>query len=1075
MTTEMTENTGKKSRSRMPKWLKATFITLGSLLGLVVVAIAVVCWLVFTPSKLTGIVNKVAGDVVTCDVHFERVRLTLFKTFPFAGLDVHNVTLVNPTSGAPSDTVACIDDLVLAVNAKQFVTKGEIVVKQLVLDGIKANLYVSEDGTANFDVLKPSDDTTESKPFKLPDYIDIEKVKIKHLDACYNDYSHGLFADVADFGLNVKGRWQDAKADIDAELKSKALSLVTADSLQNEKLTVSLSELKLDADGKLRDSNSADAKLKLDVTGITFHTCDTAGAEVLSLCLDRIKLQADADGWLNDMAGTLKLSVPKGDVSLNGMKYVTEALKSQKDDLLTVKAPFKANVDERTLKLTDAEVSLAQWTIDLAGDVSLPKQERPLSMDMAFSTSHWDVGELIKVLPAKFTKWKNGMTFDADVQVSEGRVVGTVTDSTMPKIDARVELRDGKFYYPKAVPYHVTGVKADVVADIDLNKGGVSNASIEKAEAQVEKNRVSVSGSLKDMMGRQNLDAELKALLDVEDLKPFFDSVPVEVQGKANIGVHIKGLLKDISGLDLTKINANGTVLIDNFDVTYDTIHTTSPRLKVDLQIPAKKRTAKVGEVMSAKVSGGTLNVEMPNQKVSATLSDVGIDVGLSNVLEKGKPIAVAFDVKTAALKVAMDTITLQTNSLALDGSIKYDSTKQNLLKQLNPDLDIDLRYARVKVPGSQEPLIMPVFRFNYKPEICQIQQLDLHYGNSDCHFNGAVTGLEDWLSHEAMLKGSLDFTSNYTDLDQLLDLISGIGVEKDTLEQQRKEDHVAKDAKPFIVPRDVDFRLNTRVNHTSAFGNELSSVAGGVTIKDGTMILDQIGFVCKAAKMQLTGIYKSPRPNHLFLGLDFHLLDIKIAELIDMIPYIDTIVPMLASFDGNAEFHLAAETYLNAYYKPKMSTLLGAAAITGKDLVVLDNETFDQIAKLLMFKKSTKNVIDSLDVELTVFEREAEVYPFVVTMDKYQVCASGRHTLDNAYNYHLELLKSPLPMRLAVDVSGVLPKLNFKLGKVKYADLYKPEKQNAVQQRTMALKNMIRQSLERNVKEETRNAKRFD
>ncbi len=667
------------------------------------------------------------------------------------------------------------------------------------------------------------------------------------------------------------------------------------------------------------------------------------------------------------------------------------------------------------------------------------------------------------------------MTLDADLQVKEGRVAGVVTDSTMPKVDARVELRDGKFYYPKSLPYRVTGIKADVVADLDLGKGGVSNARIEKAEASVDKNRVALSGSLKDITGRQNLDAELKALLDVADLKPFLDSVPAEVQGNANIAVRVKGLLKDISSLDLAKINADGSVIIDNFDVTYDTIHATSPRLKVDLQIPAKKRTEKVGEVLSAKVSGGSLNVEMPNQKLNAALSDVGIDVGLSNILDKSKPLAVSFDVKTAAVNAAYDTITLATNSLSLDGSIKYDTIKQNLLKQLNPDLDIDLRYARVKVPGSHEPLVMPVFKFNYKPEICQIQQLDLHYGNSDCHFNGSVTGLEDWLNHEAMLKGSLDFTSNYTDLDQLLDLISGIGVEKDTLEQQRKEDHVAKDANPFIVPRDVDFRLNTRVNHTSAFGNELSSVAGGVTIRDGVMILDQIGFVCKAAKMQLTGIYKSPRPNHLFLGLDFHLLDIQIAELIDMIPYIDTIVPMLASFDGNAEFHLAAETYLNAYYRPKMSTLLGAAAITGKDLVVLDNDTFDQIAKLLMFKKSTKNVIDSLDVELTVFEREAEVFPFVVTMDKYQVCASGRHTLDNAYNYHLELLKSPLPMRLAVDVNGVLPKLNFKLGKVKYAELYKPEKHNAVQQRTMALKNMIRQSLERNVKEETRNAKRFD
>lgn len=282
----------------------------------------------------------------------------------------------------------------------------------------------------------------------------------------------------------------------------------------------------------------------------------------------------------------------------------------------------------------------------------------------------------------------------------------------------------------------------------------------------------------------------------------------------------------------------------------------------------------------------------------------------------------------------------------------------------------------------------------------------------------------------------------------------------------------MAKAANPFIVPKDVDFRLNTHIKHTSAFGNELSSVGGGVTIKDGVAVVDQMGFVCKAAKMQLTAIYKSPRPNNLFLGLDFHLIDIQIAELIDMIPYVDTIVPMLASFNGNADFHLAAETYLNAYYKPKLSTLLGAAAITGKDLVVLDNDTFDQIAKLLMFKKSTVNKIDSLDVEVTVFDREAEVYPFVVSMDKYQVCASGRHTLDNAYNYHLEILKSPLPTRIGVDVSGVLPKLNFKLGKVKYAELYNPEKQNAVQHRTMALKNLIRQSLEGNVREETKRAK---
>ena len=262
---------------------------------------------------------------------------------------------------------------------------------------------------------------------------------------------------------------------------------------------------------------------------------------------------------------------------------------------------------------------------------------------------------------------------------------------------------------------------------------------------------------------------------------------------------------------------------------------------------------------------------------------------------------------------------------------------------------------------------------------------------------------------------------------------------------------------------------LHTRIKDLTAFGNDLQELGGNITVRNGTAVLDQIGFVCKAAKMQLTALYKTPRVNHIFLGLDFHLLDIGISELIDMIPAVDTLVPMLSAFDGNADFHLCAETYVDAFYQPKMSTLRGVAALTGKDLVVLDSETFDKIAKLMMFKKSTRNVIDSLDVEMTVFRKEVELYPFLLSMDKYQVVASGRHNLDNNYNYHLEILQSPLPTRLAVDVLGVMPKLGFKLGKCRYAELYKPEKRNDLQKQTLELKGMIRKSLESNVKQDTR------
>ena len=339
----------------------------------------------------------------------------------------------------------------------------------------------------------------------------------------------------------------------------------------------------------------------------------------------------------------------------------------------------------------------------------------------------------------------------------------------------------------------------------------------------------------------------------------------------------------------------------------------------------------------------------------------------------------------------------------------------------------------------------------------------------SEFQLYGEVFNLEEWLSHEAMLKGDLNFVSDYADVDQLMSLVSGLGSDPDTLESQREEDKVDKEANPFIVPRDVNLTLNTHVKRAIAFGNDLSDVAGSLTINDGTAILDQMGFVCKAATMQLTAIYRSPRPNNLFVALDFHLLDIQIDELLKMIPTVDTLVPMLAAFKGNANFHLAGESYLFANYKPKMSTLLGSAAINGKNLVVFDNETLSQVAKLMQLKswKEKDNTIhvDSISVELTCFRKEIEVFPFVVSIGNYSFCAAGKHNLDNFGNYHLELLKNPLLARVAVDVNGPLSKPQIKLGSIQYADLYKPEKQGAAEAQAMKMKAMVRSALEANVR----------
>lgn len=1053
----------------MKRWLKITLISLGALIALVGIVVAVACWLLLTPAKLTGIVNNLAAKYVLCETHFNKVDLTLFSTFPEAGLEVHNVVVVNPQPFAPSDTVACIERLTVAINVSDFLRRGDINVRQLLLDNATASVAIDANGASNIDIFPSSNDTSSSATV-IPN-LALRKVAIRHLNATYHDAAHHTDGSLADLSLVMKGEWHDDEGNVKLKVDGQSLCLAMADSMGRPSMKAFVEGLQLNAKGQCLQSTLRDTQLKIAGDSIALVMTDTAGHSTIDADLCKMALKVVGEGSTSAANGTLTLTLPKAAIATAGTQWTTHN-SLNRGQLLKVELPFRADLNQRRFTLADASLTLAKHAMTVDGTVALADSSaQGMDLDLTLATEQWDVAPLLMLLPKHLTAWQKGMALDAKMRLT-AHAHGRMVADTLPLIDAEVWLADGQFQYPQALPYNLDHINAHLTANIDLN--GKSHATVHQLSARSGKNSLALSGSVDDVLGAIAADLSVKGDVCLADLQPLMpDSLPLQANGMACLDLRAKGSLEQVVALDLAKMKASGTIKVKNLDATYNDIHALSPDLTVALQLPASRRNAKVGELIEARLTGETLKVEMPSSNLAAQLHHADLQVGLNNIMDSTTQLAASCNISMSAMGAQIDSLSLSTAHLSMKGNISMDSTQQNLLLQLNPDMDIDLRNAKLSMPQLAESLAMPNFRFNYVPGHCRISQADIVVGRSDYHLSGTVLGLEDWIEHKQMLTGDLSFTSSFTDLDQLLDLVSGLGSDADTLQQQRQEDHVAAEANPFIVPRDVDFVLHTHINRTLAFGNDLSDVEGGVYIKDGVAILDQVGFACKAAKMQLTAMYKSPRPNHLFLGMDFHLLDIYVDELIDMIPYIDTVVPMLSAFSGNADFHITAETYLNAFYQPKVSTLRGAAAITGKDLVVLDSETFRTISNLMLFSRKTENRIDSLDVELTLFRNEVELYPFLISMDKYQAIVAGRHTLANAYDYHLEVIRCPLPGRVAIDVNGVLPKLNFKVGKVQYGELYRPERRNAAQNYTMELKTMILRELESNVKEKTKQLKR--
>lgn len=102
----------------------------------------------------------------------------------------------------------------------------------------------------------------------------------------------------------------------------------------------------------------------------------------------------------------------------------------------------------------------------------------------------------------------------------------------------------------------------------------------------------------------------------------------------------------------------------------------------------------------------------------------------------------------------------------------------------------------------------------------------------------------------------------------------------------------------------------------------------------------------------------------------------------------------------------MAAETNLDSTMMDCLPTLRAVAYIDGKDLVLMDGETFSEISKMLMFKNKERNLIDSVAVDFRIKDGMIEVFPFLVEVDRYKVAVGGEHKIDMTFNYHIFRVK---------------------------------------------------------------------
>ena len=986
----------------MKKALKIFGTTLGSIVILLALLIGSALWVVFTPERLTPIVRNVAKEYVKCDHHIGKVELTFFSTFPHFGLSLDSITVVNPTAGAPSDTVAHIPHAVLSVDVLAFLNEKTLSILTLRMPDLQANIYVAADGTANYDVLALPTDTTaeDTSNTALPfEQIKVGELAISAQSLCYLSLPDSLSATLGHTAITANiANWDDIQATLRAKDIDATIGNTTyAQGLKLEAhipAAVDLARMRVD----LRN-----AQLSVNTLGIALNGWAEAGDTL------QTNMRLTLNDWqVDSVMPLLPLTLPKD---------IAQLVRGGSASLDATAAINMADGKASSISIHNFAAHTKQTSLQAQGEVKDPLGN--LWMDLS-ANMDVRIADIKAFLPS-------------DMHVS-GRIKGTA--------HARMHMED-----LMAMNLH----KGDITGDVQLL--GISYKA-QGIAATLPNNRLSFQIPNRQP-SRQEVDW-LQATLHTQGADISMAPLLQAGLGNTHIAVETNNILGNdplwhatLSLQSTEQLQASmdsmGVTIVKPDIAAYVAYHTTDTSIMpvLDARVAFDRLTAHYTD-MQADIHASTLTAQLQAPRLKASLQSKQVAAQMPNVAN------------------------ISTQHISIEAAARYNAKGgDNLLLKWNPRLSVSMQQAIADLADWEQDIQIPEIDFAYTNRECKIEQSKLIIGNSDFALTGELRNIGRWLRNKATLEGEMSFISEQTDADELLSLLSADqGSEEeapaDEAIRQEGEEALEETSEPFLVPTNVDLVLNTQIKKANAFGQTATNLGGKIYVKDGTLVLEEMGFICNAAKLQLTAMYRTPRRNHIYVGFDYHMLDVNIQELVNMIPQIDSMMPMLRSFKGEAEFHLAAETYTNAQYQIKPSTIRGAASIFGKDLVVMDNETFSTISKLLMFSKKTENKVDSISAEMTIYKKEIDVYPFCVSIDNYMVALGGRHNLDMSFNYDVNVLS---PIYLGVNVSGNLDDLDIKLAPCRFAKDFKPLFHRKVDTQSAEIRSMIRESMRRNVK----------
>ena len=384
------------------------------------------------------------------------------------------------------------------------------------------------------------------------------------------------------------------------------------------------------------------------------------------------------------------------------------------------------------------------------------------------------------------------------------------------------------------------------------------------------------------------------------------------------------------------------------------------------------------------------------------------------------------------------------------DIDISLDKTLAKYFREWDLDGGMEVDRGMVMTPYFPLRNTLGGFDLKFTNDEVAINKFQVKSGDSNISATGKLTGLRRaLLGRKGALRLNVNLDSEGVDANQLLAAYtSGINFNPANFEANPEEtddeeflekvlmDSTEVSSAPalIVVPGNLLADIKLKASDIKYSDLLINTMTAELLMKERCVQITDTKALTNMGDIFMEGFYSTQSKKDLKAGFSINFKDITAEKVITLMPAVDTLMPLLKSFGGLLNCEFAATARLDTNMNIIMPSINGVMRIGGDNMTVTENDMFNKLAKVLMFRNKKKGQIDKMTVEGVIKDSRMEVFPFILEMDRYMLGLSGVQNMDMSFRYHASLIKSPLVVKLGMDVYGPdFDNLKFKLGRAKY------------------------------------------